>query len=458
MTKPNKNPRLIRRKPPKFKYTAEPDAVNETTRASGVGPEKLAQRQAIAEEQRRVAETKQILRQLYRQRLSSQARANGQTDISSSLSDEAIDIAIMKELQQANQPQFVQDYNRLSDNYTTLSSFYQALGSPNIMPMSTEQVHANPYTAAKQIEFGSTNPSLLALELAAPTGVGVGATAAAKAGFIKGMKSAKPLVTRVLQGTGQAVKAGGKVLVQNPGKVSGNLLVQAVPMTAAAAEIESEDGQQGENGSVLPWIIWTGGALLGGKYLYSKLFKKGATPPKWFTLWESDPNTVAANTRYNTLATKYNTAFTAGDQAALDALKTELGKSPKEFIKKGKKNDDFISNTKLGEMIRDRTYPQPEGFIIESAGDKFWRKARNVGRVGLGITGGGYIAKGIYDYWPLISGQSTNEQPIDSTYIATDAAVEKGDTIRSIPRSTQPDSTATMQPVTGTITWDPNNQ
>ena len=457
MTKPDKNPRLIRRKPPKFKYTAEPDAVNETTRASGVGPEKLAQRQAIAEEQRRVAETKQILRQLYRQRLSSQARANGQTDISSKLSDEAIDIAIMKELQQANQPQFVQDYDRLSDNYTTLSSFYQALGSPNIMPMSTEQVHANPYIAAKQIEFGSTNPSLLALELAAPIGGGVGAAVAAKAGFIKGMKAAKPLVTRVLQGTGQSVKAGGKVLVQNPEKVAGNLLAQAVPMSIEAAQYPDENGQ-GENGSALPWIIGAGSALIGGGYLYNKLFKKGVTPSKLFTWWERNPNTVAANARYNTLVEKYNTAFAKGDQKALDALKIELGKSPemKIPVKRGKPKDnpDFISNTDLGKMIQERTYPSIDGFVIESKGDKIWRGVRNWGirfplySTAIGLTG--------YEIYNGLSG-SNNEQPqtgYDPSSKETDASVEKGDTVVAIPRSTQVDSV----PAPRVINWDPNNQ
>ena len=457
MTKPNKNPRLIRRKPPKFKYTAEPDAVNETTRASGVGPEKLAQRQAIAEEQRRVAETKQILRQLYRQRLSSQARANGQIDTSMMLSDEDIDRSIMQELQQANWPQFVQGYDkpqintdRLADQYNTVSNFYQALGSPNMMPMSTEQVYANPYMAAQQLEFGIDNPALTTLQIAAPTGGGVGAAAAAKAGFIKGMKSTKPLVTRVLQGTGQAVKAGGKVLVQNPGKVAGNLLVQAVPMTAAAAEFGSEGEQQGENGSVLPWIIGAGSALIGGRYLYNKLFKKGATPSKLFTWWERDPNTVAADIRYNTLAEKYNTAFSAGDQAALDALKTELGKSPEKTIIKGtgKKattvdNPDFISNTGLGKMIQERTYPSIDGFIIDSKGDKIWRGVRNWGiRFPLYATAIGLPGFGIYNW---LSG-STNEQPqtgYDPSSEETDASVEKGDTVVAIPRSTQVDSVST---------------
>lgn len=46
MAEPNKRPRLIRRTPPRFRqtYTAQPDAVNETMRASGMGPERLAQR------------------------------------------------------------------------------------------------------------------------------------------------------------------------------------------------------------------------------------------------------------------------------------------------------------------------------------------------------------------------------------------------------------------------------
>lgn len=482
MAEPNKRPRLIRRTPPRFRqtYTAQPDAVNETMRASGMGPERLAQRRAVVEGQRRMAEqqaqAQRARRQQYRQRMSNQARANGQLDMSMMMSDDAIDRAIVQEQQQANQPQFVQGYDRpqmnterLADQYAAVSNFYASLGSPNMMPMNTAQVQANPYVASQQLDFGLNNPALTALQIAAPTGGSTGATAAAKTAFRESMQAAKPLVTRVVQGTGQAVKAGEQALAQNAPRVAGNLAVMAVPASAAAADFgdenpNAEGGQQGgEGGSVLPWVIGAG-TLIGGSYLYNR-FRKGGTPSKWLTWWERNPNTVAADARFNTLSGRYNTAFTAGDQAAMDALKTELGKSPQQTITQGTgrraktvDNPDFISNTDLGTMIQNRAYPQTEGFIIEPKGAKFWRGARNWGvRFPIYSTVAGNVGKGVYDWWTNPSDGQGNPLPTREefapNYQETDSLVEQGDTIVATPRTAQPDSTVVNTPTSGGIVW-----
>ena len=67
-------------------------------------------------------------------------------------------------------------------------------------------------------------------------------------------------------------------------------------------------------------------------------------------------------------------------------LKTELGKSPQQTITQGTgkraktvDNPNFISNTDLGTMIQNRTYPAIEGFIIEPQSTKLWRGVRNWG-------------------------------------------------------------------------------
>lgn len=112
---------------------------------------------------------------------------------------------------------------------------------------------------------------------------------------------------------GQATKAGGQALAQNAPKVAGNLAVMGVPTAAAAADFGDENPQGGgeQGGSAMPWVIGAG-TLIGGGYLFNK-FRKGNTPSRWLTWWERNPNTVAANTRFNTLSGRYNTAFTAGD-------------------------------------------------------------------------------------------------------------------------------------------------
>lgn len=481
--------RLIRRTTPRFTQIVAPaDAVNETMRVSGMGPEQRAARKDAVREQMQMkdqqakaqAQAQKRSRKLYRARKRAQAQASGQFDPTILMTDAQIDNEIKRGRQQAewqaNQPQFRQGYDeprvdteRLADQYATVSNFYASLGSPNMMPMSTAQVQANPQVAVQQLDFGLNNPALELMQMSVPVGTGtwVGPTVrqAATTAFKGSMQTAKPLVTRVVQGTGQAVKAGGQALARNAPRIAGDLVVMGVPTAASAADFGNEDpNAQGEEqgGSAMPWIIGAG-ALIGGAALWNR-FRKGTTTPKWFTWWERNPNAVAADARFNTLSGRYNTAFKAGDQAAMDALKTELGKSPKQTITQGTgkraktvDNPDFISNTDLGTMIQNRTYPQTEGFIIEPKGARFWRGVRNWGlRLPIYSTVAGNIGHGIYNW---MSPEPSNDLPTAEeyapTYQETDSAVEEtvpGDTVVAIPREAQPDTTK-VTPVQGGIVW-----
>ena len=443
------NIRLVRRTTPRFNqtYVAQPDAVNETLRVRGMAPEQVARRQATVQETRQTQKQKtnaqKKKRNAYRQRRFKEKPLEGL------LSDEQVDAALLQEERMANQPQLSQgstqpqmNTNRMADQYANVSNFYAALGSPNMMPMSDAQVRANPQVASQQLQFGLDNPALTALQFATPMGSGSGAFGAAKTAFQTGMQAAKPVATKVAQATGQAVKAGGKAVAQNAPKVAANALIMGVPATAAAADFGNENpnaqGQQ-SGGSVMPWIIGSG-VVIGGGALFNK-FRKGITLPKWFTWWERNPNTIVSNTRFNTLRDKYNAAFAAGDQAAMDALKTEVGKSPQATITQGTgkraktvDNPDFISNIDLGTMIKNRTYPQIEGSIIEQKSARFWRGFRNFGlRLPLYSTVVGNILQGGYN-WAInpTDGQGnplpTAEQ-YAPTYQETDDAVEQRDTI-----------------------------
>lgn len=473
MAEPNKRPsRLVRRTAPRFSnpYVAQPDAVNETLRVNGMAPEQMAGRIAAVEGTRQIneqrANAQKQRRNAYRQ------RKMKEQPFAPVMTDEQVDLALLQEERMANGPQLRQGYDRpkidtqrLADQYAHVSNFYASLGSPNMMPMNTAQVQANPQVAARQLDFGLNNPALTALQIAAPTGGGSGAFGAAKTAFQGAMRSAEPVATRVMQATGQAARAGGQAIAQNAPRVAGNALVMGVPTAAAAADFGNENPQaEGEQGgSAMPWIIGAG-AVIGGGALWNKFRKGSTTAPKWLTWWERNPNTVAADARFNTLSTRYNTAFTAGDQAAMDALKTELGKSPAQTITKGtgKKaktvdNPEFISNTDLGTMIQNRAYPQTEGFYIEPKRAGLWRNVRNWGiRFPMYSTVAGNVGQGIYNWMsgPQPQGDmNPTREEFAPNYQETDEAVQQGDTVVAVPRSIVPD---TVPVNTGGIVWSTN--
>lgn len=481
--RPSKRPRLISR--PAQRVELPTDAIDQTLSASEAAQRMEARRLQIETQQRmqEAQEREKVqARTNYRNRKKAQqaqARQSGQAAAIFEkpvelMSDQEVDAAIAQEKinaqLKANQPQLRQGYdrpqintNRLADQYAAVSNFYASLGSPNMMPMNTAQVQANPGVAAQQLNFGLNNPALTVLQIAAPTGPGTGAFGAAKTAFKEGMQAAKPLAARVATATGQAARAGGQAVVQNAPRLAGNALVLGMPAAAQAAEFGNEDPNSagGDKGSVMPWIIGAG-TVIGGGYLFNK-FRKG-TSPTWITWWERNPNTVAANSRFEALRGRYNKAFTAGDQAAMDALKTELGKSPQPTITQGtgKKaktvdNPDFISNTDLGVMIQDRAYPATEGFIIEPKSSKYWRGFRNWGiRFPIYSTVAGNIGKGVYNW---ISGpqpqgdMNPTREEFAPNYQETDEAVQQGDTVIAVPRSNVP---VTVPVNTGGIVWSTN--
>ena len=267
---------------------AEPDAVNETLRASGALQRMEHQRmQAQIQQQQKEAQERQRVqaRTSYRKRKAAQqqqAKQSGQPAAIFELpakwmSDEAVDAAIAQEQREAqfraSQPQLSQGYDRpkidterLADQYATVSNFYAALGSPNMMPMNTAQVKANPYVATQQLDFGLNNPALTTLQIATPTGPGTGAFGAAKTAFQTGMLATKPLVARTVAATGQAARAGGRALAQNAPRLAGNAIVLGVPASASAAVTAGDGGET--SGSYAPAIFGTLATAVGGYGLY----------------------------------------------------------------------------------------------------------------------------------------------------------------------------------------------
>lgn len=282
MAEPDKVRRpIIRRRmtPIDNRYVTVPDAVNETLRANGSlqrmqvqqAQVQMAQQQAEAKERAKVQ-----ARTNYRNRKKAQqdqARQQGQLVLelpADFMSDQAVDDAIAQEQRdaqfRASQPQLSQGYdrpkidnNRLADQYAAVSNFYASLGSPNMMPMNTAQVQANPQVAAQQLNFGLNNPALTVLQVATPTGPGTGAFGAAKTAFQTGMQAAKPLAARVATATGQAAKAGTRAVAQNAPRLAGNAVVLGVPASASAAVTAGDGGET--SGSYMPAILGTTATL-----------------------------------------------------------------------------------------------------------------------------------------------------------------------------------------------------
>lgn len=465
MTDRNKktSPRIIQRRRPRFDfgYVAPADAVNETLRVNGLAPEQVAERQRVVEQQQQMQQQqeqrKKQTRQAYRQ------RRMQQTPLAPPMSDEQVDQAIaLEEYQRQNQKYFEQgsdrpkvDTDRLSDQYATVSNFYAALGSPNMMPYTDRQVRNNPQVAATQLQFGLNNPALTVLQIAAPTGGSTGVLAAGKTAATQAFRGAGNLAMRTGNAAVQGTKAATQAVVRNAPRIAGVTAVNAVPMAAVAADFpdDPQNGEQSGGSSAMPWIIGGAATLIGGSWAYNKLRNRGAqtaaslTQPKYFTWWERNPNAVAADAKFNGYVNKYNTALQAGDQAALDAMKTEFGKSPAATITQGKgkratqvPNPEFLSNTDLGTMIQKRAYPTTEGSLIYTPRQNFWRGVRNTTR--LGIYGGtaGWLGNTMFGgnsqtqqppMLPTAEEYGQNYQAVDSTLNDNTAPT---DTVVAIPR------------------------
>lgn len=453
----------------------EADAIDQTMAARGLSQRQRDQKVRAEEEKDKLEKEKTYRQsraiQQYRKRRSAKAKASGVLiNKTPFLSDEYL----AKEMQQEmNQPTISQGYyepklnidvDKLASQYNEVSNFYAATGSPNLMPLNDQQVRANPELAASQLQFGLDNPAMEIFQYAVPTGAGSTGVGLAKNLFLRSMRSSAPVATRLLKGIGQGSVAIGRSMAKNAPKVAGNLFVASVPIAAQASASSTQFGDEpnpnalqdtqqntqqeneSEDSGILPWIL--GGATVAGAgFGLHKLYK---AKPQYFTWWESDPAKTFKKEYDKKLVEAYNNAFRTSNQAAMDELKLKVGKSPQKTITQGTgrraqtiDNPDYISNLELGEIINNRAYPQTEGFIIERNWPKFWRGARNFGRLTL------YTASPIVALDAISSpGHSTQKgaYAADSTYKETDAAVEAAngagiDSIRIVPvtdETTQP--------------------
>ena len=352
------------------KNTAQPDAVNETVRLNSTPKKESYGESNIREMDRQSSEYKR-LRYYIRQQLSNYARDNNQLDMSWLMTDADIDNLIQDMqyrigLSQLPQHQLREtiDTERLADYYAALSSTYARLGSPAYMPMVNPiQIAANPELAEQQFYLGMSNPAYNILQIAAPTGAGIGVARAAKGAY----QAAKATGAGVARGVGQAVKAAGRAAVEHAPQIAANTVMIGTPMAAAA----SNDASFTE--SFLPYFI--GGSLLfGGGYGVSRLLSKASKKPKWLSWWERDPYKQMERNKRNQLKTEYNEALLAQDQAALDKLKEKVGYSPKEYLESGSRDPKYINNYELATTIKSEPLPLVEGRYI---GAQVGRHLRN---------------------------------------------------------------------------------
>ena len=476
MATPKEKPLKIKERPLPTQIALEADAVDETMAARGLSQRQRDQKVRAEEEKDKLEKEKTYRQsravQQYRKRRSAKAKASGVLiDNTPFLSDEYL----AKEMQQEmNQPTISQGYyepklnidvDKLASQYNEVSNFYAAMGSPNVMPLNDQQVRANPELAASQLQFGLDNPAMQIFQYSTPTGAGTTGVGLAKNLFLRNIRSSAPVATRFFKGIGQGSVAIGRTMAKNAPKVAGNLFVASVPIAAQASASSTQFGDEpnpyapqgaqqntqqeneSEGSGILPLIL-TGAAVAGAGFGLHKLYK---AKPQYFTWWERDPAKTFAKEYDKKLVEAYNNAFRTSNQAAMDELKLKVGKSPQKTITQGTgkraktiDNPDYISNLELGEMIESRAYSKPtEGFIIERNWPKFWRGARNFGRLTL------YTAAPIVAL-DAISGPSHPTQKgayaADSTYKETDAAVEAAngagiDSIRIVPvtdETTQP--------------------
>ena len=476
MAEPEKTKRpIVRRRmtPISTRYEARPDAVNETLRVNGLAPEQTAARAQAVEGQRRLSEQRarqqKIKRDQYRANRQAQDRANGIV-FSIPMSDEQVDLAMQQEAQAANQPQLRQGYSeserqarrqagllytqedreqakRLAEMHN--ASFFGSMVAP---PISPEMAENNP-GYVNQVVRGDAmvlpNAFLSGLSFGTPS-----ASTAALNGVRQGWQAAGNFTTRATNAAVQGARAV-KPVVTNPrwAMVTGGLTIPS--MTEAYNGVEA-GGPSSHGTGAWPWVV--GGAALtaGGAYLFSRF--KGKTPaikdptsPRYLTLWERHPVKNADRVRYQGYATRYNNAVATGDQAALDVLKTDFKKSPNATItqgsgKKAKEvpNPDYLSNTDLGLMIQNRTYPTPEGTFIYTPRQNAWRHVRNYSRVGLL---GGAAGFGGYGAYQMFQGNdSVPPQPDNaSVTMQSQQAENPSDTIVPKPRFDEAPVTTSTQ-------------
>lgn len=452
------------------RYIAQPDAIAQTVYPITKKRE-IAQKQYTSQKQ----QEKQAKEAQNRKRKAWKAKKNEENTRGKSFSvnhyfmtDQQIDQAIAAEERLANGPRFEQgqekpsyNLNQLASQYSNLQSFYNALGSPNIMPMHEYQVRMNPGVASAQIDFGLNNPALTAIQMSAPTGPGAGSLNAAKSAFKVGMRSSKPMVTRVATSFGKGVQAGGRALVNNAPKVAANVGVQAFPLAAAAQAYSGPTVNQDEGwwdankGWVIPTALLAGTGVGVGSYKYIK--GKGAKPvqaanlykyspdKKWFT-WER-PTEWERSTRGSLykdilegLGSEWNAAV--GDATKEAAFKNKYGLN-RQTTKGRKKVDTPWSNQEVSRALQQnqldgwKGITNPEDFVLigPTNNQVMQARARNLGRATLGVGApvGGYFL------FRSLSLPTTDARPVVSPQVILQSNEEvnpvKPDSVKLVPRT-----------------------
>lgn len=425
---------------PVSSYTAPSDNTRVTNVTQRVNAKKQV-RQAQSDFSKRRQQAQVAKRQAYRQRKAAES------PLQLPMSDDAVDAAIAAEERVANGPRFEQgsarpsiNTDRLASQYANMQSFYSALGSPYMMPMSSEQVRRNPGVAATQMQFGLDNPALTVLQIAAPTGPSTGVANAVGGAFRAGMSTAKPLVTRLATSTGKAIAAGGKQVAQNAPRVAASTAVNAVPLAAAAAPVAGD----GSGSSGTPW--WQGPATMlgitvggyglyrGGKWGYGKLFGNKAakqateatpyiySPNRALFTWEKpasweDRARRQAGKDFKTkMAQEWNNAVTSG---TTQAFKDKYGLSYKQGRKKTYFNDDDVADaiqygglsgdfTVNGVPMTFQNLPNWNNRVYIGPTDRQagWAYARNTGRIATWL---GVPVFGLSYYNSLSNGSSNSK-------------------------------------------------
>lgn len=445
------------------RYIAHPDAIAQT-----VYP--ITQRMEVEQRQHEFQkqQKKQAREAQDRKRRAWKAKKDAENSSGKSFSishylmtDPQIDQAIAAEERLSNGPRFEQGYenpnynlDQLASQYANLQSFYNALGSPNIMPMSEHQVRRNPGVASTQIDFGLNNPALTAIQMASPTGPGSGSLNAAGSAFKAGMRSSKPIVTRVATSFGKGVQAGGRALINNAPKVVANVGVQSVPL-AAVAYSEPTVNQNGswwdENKG---WVIPT--ALLAGYGSYRYIKGRGVQPSqavdpytyspnkKWFTWerptkWEGSTRSSLQKKHIGDLRSEWNAAV--GDPAKEKAFKDKYGLIVQEQIENGQSTKIFWDNSAVVNALNNNDFTgwkgivDPSTFILTGPTNSQikWARTRNLGRVALGVgtpVGGYFLFR-----QPSRPITDTKANPQISVQSQEEANPVQSDTIELVPRT-----------------------
>lgn len=385
------NPNML----PRLQYVAQPDAV-----ASTVAPltRRIHMQQQAAATQRQMAQRREEIQK--QKRAAYRARKQQESPIPVLMSDQQVDAAIAAEERVANGPRFERgraqpniDADRLASQYANMQSFYSALGSPNIMPMTSQQVRRNPEIAATQMEFGLNNPALTAIQIAAPTNAGSGVANVVGTTFRSGMRTARPILQRAVTSTGSALVAGGRQVARQAPRVAASTFANSVPLIATAAPVA---GDGSGNSGVNPWAVGIGGTALGGAAMWyitrGKGKSKPVSTPTQFTYspnkklfawerpaswerrtWQRLDNTIP------TLKEEWNSAVKNG---TTQEFKNRYG------LKYG--DNDFFSDDQVIEYLRNNDVSAFQGassnkYILTGPTENqiYWGRARNVGRATL---------------------------------------------------------------------------